>query len=206
MTSVALTTDIGADLAHFLELEREASRPYGAFVYGTDALHATVHEDLLEGGAAEFSPPEGRLAVVDDQVVGMMAALSGATLKRRRLQAAYRIARSAFTVLDPDLPSRIRLAARTLLQPRDDDVYVSRIAVAPAARRRGVAAAMLEAILEEARAVGAPRCVLEVAPENAAAVALYERHGFVRAALRSVTEPRTGRALSYFHMVCTRGA
>lgn len=200
--SLTLTPNIGLDRARYLELERAASRPYGEFVYGSDALHAAVHEYLLDGDAAEFSPPEGNLALVDGEVVGMLAALSGAALRRRRLQAAYRMSRSPFIAGDADLRRRIRLAGGTLVQPADDDVYLSRIAIAPAARGRGLASALLERVLREARAADASRCVLEVAPTNTAAIGLYSRHGFVRIAERSVTDGRTGRVLSYLHMVC----
>jgi ribosomal protein S18 acetylase RimI-like enzyme len=54
------------------------------------------------------------------------------------------------------------------------------IAVAPAARGRGVASALLAAAEQAARRRGA-RCLrLEVRQDNAAAIALYERHGYHR--------------------------
>ncbi|HEY7517512.1 MAG TPA: GNAT family N-acetyltransferase [Methylomirabilota bacterium] len=206
MESLTLSADIGLARARYLELEQAASRPYGRFVYGSDAIHAAVHAYLLDSGAAEFSPPDGKLALADTEVVGMLAALSGAALGHRRLQSAYRIARSPFVAADTDLTRRIRLASETLLRPDPDDLYVSRIAVAPTARGRGIGAAMLERLLREARAAGMRRCVVEVAPGNAAALALYARHGFVQVDARSVTDARTGRALAYIHMLCTLGA
>jgi ribosomal protein S18 acetylase RimI-like enzyme len=51
--------------------------------------------------------------------------------------------------------------------------------VAPAARGTGVAAPLVAAVLEHATALGHARVVLDVAPDNLAAVALYRRHGFV---------------------------
>ena len=206
MESLTLTANIDLDRARYLGLERAASRPYGEFVYGGEEVHAAVHEYLLASGAAEFAPPEGKLMVVDGTVVGMVAALSGAMLRQRRMQSAYHLSRSPFVTVDADLMRRIRLAGGTLLRPEDRDLYLSRIAIAPAARGRGLAAAMLDRLLREARAAGAPRCVLEVAPNNAAALALYGRLGFVQVDARSVTDPRTGRGLSYVHMLCTLDA
>ncbi len=55
---------------------------------------------------------------------------------------------------------------------------VTTLAVAPAARRRGIASALLTAAVAEAAARGADGVVLEVAETNAAAIALYARHGF----------------------------
>ena len=203
MHSLTLTSNIELDRGRFLELERAASRPYGEFVYGGDALHAAVHEYLLDGNAAEFSPPQGKLAVVDGEPVGMCAWLSCSLLRQRRAQAAYRLSRSRFIRSDADLRRRIRLAAGTLVRPVDNDLYLSRLAIEPAARGCGFANAILAQLLREARAAGAARCVLEVAPTNTAAIALYGRHGFVPIDERSVTDGRTGRVLSYLHMVCT---
>ena len=50
--------------------------------------------------------------------------------------------------------------------------------VAPEARGRGVGGALVQAVIAWARAAGHARLLLEVADENAAAVALYARHGF----------------------------
>lgn len=58
------------------------------------------------------------------------------------------------------------------------------IAVASAARRRGVASMLLEAVVAEARSRGAIRLLLEVSVENAPALALYERGGFAAVGIR----------------------
>lgn len=52
------------------------------------------------------------------------------------------------------------------------------IAVRPEARGRGIGAALLSEILAGAAARGAERIFLEVAADNAAALALYQRGGF----------------------------
>jgi ribosomal protein S18 acetylase RimI-like enzyme len=52
--------------------------------------------------------------------------------------------------------------------------------VAPVARGRGVGEALVNAVVEEARRRGKSEVVLEVASSGAAAIALYERCGFVR--------------------------
>ncbi len=58
------------------------------------------------------------------------------------------------------------------------------LAVAPAARRAGVAARLLTAFLERAAGAGAARAFLEVAERNAPARALYARAGFVETGRR----------------------
>jgi ribosomal protein S18 acetylase RimI-like enzyme len=50
--------------------------------------------------------------------------------------------------------------------------------VRPEARRRGIGALLLEACIAEARRAGLELLTLSVTAENAAAIRLYERHGF----------------------------
>jgi ribosomal-protein-alanine N-acetyltransferase len=59
------------------------------------------------------------------------------------------------------------------------EAEVVTLGVSPAARRRGGARALLDAALFEAQTRGAREVFLEVAHDNAAARALYERRGFV---------------------------
>ncbi|MGC7095616.1 GNAT family N-acetyltransferase [Amycolatopsis lurida] len=60
----------------------------------------------------------------------------------------------------------------------DDVVHVSRLAVHPAYRRKGLAADLMSAAGAWGAARGATRCALQVAVTNAPALALYERLGF----------------------------
>lgn len=58
------------------------------------------------------------------------------------------------------------------------------VAVAPWARRRGVARALMAAAVGAARGAGAADMFLEVDVDNTAAVTLYEALGFIRSGLR----------------------
>ncbi len=58
------------------------------------------------------------------------------------------------------------------------ELEVLSIAIDPAARRRGGARALLEALLAGARERSATRAFLEVRWDNAAAIALYRAYGF----------------------------
>ena len=59
-----------------------------------------------------------------------------------------------------------------------DEAEILTIAVAPEARRRGAARAMLRAAIAEATARGAATLFLEVSSANSVARALYESEGF----------------------------
>ena len=64
-----------------------------------------------------------------------------------------------------------------------DEGYIDNIAVAPDARRHGVASALLDVFCRFG-AANLAFLTLEVRQSNAAAIALYEKHGFQRAGLR----------------------
>jgi ribosomal-protein-alanine N-acetyltransferase len=58
------------------------------------------------------------------------------------------------------------------------------LAVEPAARRRGIARALITAAMAAARAAGAEAMFLEVAADNAAALGLYAAAGFADVGVR----------------------
>lgn len=59
-----------------------------------------------------------------------------------------------------------------------DEVHVFTVATLPAARRRGVGDALVDAVLRLAEAAGAVKLLLEARVGNAAAIALYAKKGF----------------------------
>ena len=59
-----------------------------------------------------------------------------------------------------------------------DEGYISNVAVSPAFRRRGIASALIRALLDRARERNLSFVTLEVRESNAAAIALYEGFGF----------------------------
>lgn len=64
------------------------------------------------------------------------------------------------------------------------ECYIDNVAVFPAARRRGVATALLQCLVDWAKANGCAFVTLEVRPSNAPALALYRRFGFAEAGRR----------------------
>jgi ribosomal-protein-alanine N-acetyltransferase len=58
------------------------------------------------------------------------------------------------------------------------ELHINNIAVGPAWRGRGLGSALLGAVLDRARGLGATRATLEVRSSNAVALALYRRFGF----------------------------
>ena len=65
-----------------------------------------------------------------------------------------------------------------------DDAELMTIGVERDCQRQGVATRLLAALIDQARAQGARRMLLEVRVDNGPALRLYERHGFRRMGLR----------------------
>lgn len=72
-----------------------------------------------------------------------------------------------------------------------DEAELLTIATHPDHRRRGLARACMAAWMEAAAARGATQAFLEVAHDNAAAIALYDAMGFHRSGLRPRYYPRS---------------
>ena len=82
-----------------------------------------------------------------------------------------------------------------------DEGYISNVAVAPADRRQGIGQALISELMERAAALKLAFVTLEVRCGNAAAIALYEKQGFVPVGRRKnyYDFPREGAILmTYF--------
>ena len=64
------------------------------------------------------------------------------------------------------------------------ECQIGSIAVHPSYRRQGLACRMMDALFEECRKLSIDEASLEVRVSNAAAIALYERYGFVNSGIR----------------------
>jgi len=80
----------------------------------------------------------------------------------------------SYVVMDDD--QGVVAYAGLLVRPPTADVQT--IAVAPRARRQGLASALLQRLLKEAETAGCREVMLEVRAGSTGAIALYERHGF----------------------------
>jgi len=64
------------------------------------------------------------------------------------------------------------------------ELQINRVAVDPTLRNQGLGGVLVAESLRVAQAEGANRALLEVRADNAPAIAVYQRHGFVKAGLR----------------------
>ncbi|GGG67937.1 alanine acetyltransferase [Salipiger pallidus] len=75
-----------------------------------------------------------------------------------------------------------------------DEAEILALATDPGKQRGGGASRALAAFHAEAMARGAVTCFLEVAADNAPAIAFYETRGYARTGLRKGYYPRAGSA------------
>lgn len=195
-----LSQDIAAHARAFLALEASASAAYNGFVYADRTEAENVRTLLFEKEVAEFSPPFSHLAFDGDDLVGIISCLPGSQVQRSRLRCALALNRSGVFRGNEPLRERMELASATLIRPEPTDFYLSRIAVRPAAIGRGYAGWLMRWLEGVARDHDAQRLILEVAADNAAAIALYEKSGFGCFGGASAADPMTGRQLEYLHL------
>lgn len=101
------------------------------------------------------------------------------TLERWRSQY---MAGTIIAELAEPLSSRARRpVGYAFYQLNDEDVYVRNVVTGPAFRRRGVGRALMKSMAERARDEGATTWRLNVRPDNAPAVGLYEAFGMRKA-------------------------
>lgn len=121
---------------------------------------------------------------VDAEAVAAIEALSeahptSAAAYRRELasnpNAAYYVARLTAAGVD----WRPEVVGFAGLWMQHDEAHITMIAVHPIWRRRGISRRLLARLLEHALARRATLVTLEVRAENQAALALYERFGFL---------------------------
>ncbi|WP_269515063.1 GNAT family N-acetyltransferase [Brevundimonas subvibrioides] len=107
-----------------------------------------------------------------------------ATLHAEAFDAPWSV--SAFTDLlaQPGVLLEAGADGFVLIRLAADEAEILTLAVRPPARRNGLASRLVEAVSRRAAGMGATRLFLEVAEDNAAARALYDRLGFEPAGRR----------------------
>ena len=81
-------------------------------------------------------------------------------------------------VLVADVGAAVPVAGYASFRQGGGEAELLRLAVDPAARRQGLARALIETGLTRLRPAGVERCFLEVRPNNEAAIACYLALGF----------------------------
>ena len=166
----------GAVFARYLD---EAADGLFAFLLGSGAEQVLARAFLVE--SHNLSYENVTLAELDGSIVGMVSGFTAAQYE----QHSDRVLRQAAGLRTVRMYAIGLLGLpffRFLETIGSDAYYLQGIAVAEAARGRGVGSRLIEHIEEQARVAGTNRLTLHVAIENEGAQRLYRRHGFVEEA------------------------
>jgi ribosomal protein S18 acetylase RimI-like enzyme len=137
-----------------------SARPSASPALTEDQLRQlAILDEILASGEGAL-----RVAVEEGSRVGHM-------LVFLRMSAAVATFVDAWNPDRPGTPERLA---------RERSGYVTDVMVLETHRRRGVATMLLHDAAELARAAGLSRLVLHVAPDNHAALRLYDKLGFMR--------------------------
>jgi RimJ/RimL family protein N-acetyltransferase len=132
---------------------------------------------LKDLGDAVGSEPEGWLVTTNGW--------RNTADERRYLRAIRRYPNAAVFVAEDAGVIVGRLSVARDQHPASRHVADLGLMVAASHRRRGIGTALLDAAVQWARAAGVQKLELHVFPWNEAAIALYEKFGFVREGYRT---------------------
>lgn len=146
-------------------------------VSGVDV--AAITEGVERGlGAPRGVCPQGFLAVAEGALLGVLAYLPAADLPRARMTEAQHLMRALSKEGKVAFRDHLRAQGDGFGPVPEESIYLSRIAVEPEARGRGVGRALVTALAAIASGPPAVPCSLHVRRENEGARALYERLGY----------------------------
>jgi ribosomal protein S18 acetylase RimI-like enzyme len=160
-----------------LRLLREAGNPYCDWFFGGPQQAEAALVRAIGRPTSEFAAQRVMTLVGPSGVAAVFVALSGEGLARCR----KRDARAAIAHAGADrraMRARIGESRDLFLPLVGDDFYISRLAVSPPLRCRGLGRATLRKCLAAGQALGFARFVLDVAVDNGPAIRLYRSFGF----------------------------
>lgn len=176
-------------------LIHEAGNPYYDWLFGDAARARAALAVLYAASGSEIAASRVTLLLEEDTLQGLYVALPGAELRRCRLADALLLLGRADGPTKAELRHRLETARGLLADVPPEDLYLSKIGVVPSCRRRGLGGAILDRVMEEARALGHRRLRLDVWEGNEPALALYASRGFTVACERRI------EALAYIELV-----
>ena len=173
----------------------ESAKPYYTAYAGSEQRALALLDALWARPGHAASYELCRVAVSDDQIVGLMAGFpvtDGDRLSRRFIRMTLR---RLPPWCWPQTFRHLRAAGNVSPHPPLDAYYVDALAVDARWRRRGVAQRLLEDAAAQAREAGLYRLALDTGLHNAPARALYAASGFVQREVRHAPDDRAARAL-----------
>lgn len=180
---------IAARVPDWRDAVLEASNPFASWYFGdadvarelTAEWMARPDSELYLGRAVALTVPGSDAdRASQERACGLVLCLTGAELATARAADFAAFVKELGGGADADaVLEEVVPAARALFPTvAPEDGYLSRVALRPEFRGRGLGRALVEAALAHLRARGCARARLDVSDGNAAAVRVYEACGF----------------------------
>jgi ribosomal protein S18 acetylase RimI-like enzyme len=173
----------------------EASQPFADWYFASSELAAEILREWMERPTAEVFV--GRAIVMTepeagDLAVGCLIGLSGAELSQARAADFVAFCRELGSGTDADaVLADVVPASRELFPPvAEDELYISRVAIDPARRGKGLGRQLVAHAVATFRAHGFSRFRLDVSAHNLSAIRAYEAAGL--RVVASQDSPSTG--------------
>ena len=162
-----------AERMRLATLIQEAAAGY----YGVFAL---PYSELLEEIASQILAAGTELESIwvlreGDVPAGVAAAFDASSLAIRRQVSLARFLKRLPREDRRSCLARMQEYVAEIEPYSGDGLYLARVAVSPAYRKRGVASRLMKGLIAE---IGGEKIALHVATDNAAAIALYRKLGF----------------------------
>jgi ribosomal protein S18 acetylase RimI-like enzyme len=173
----------------------ESAKPYYTAYAGSEQRALALLTTLWTRSGHAASYELCRVAVADDQIVGLVAGFP--------VQDADRLSRRFVGMTLRRLPPwrwphtyrHLRAAGEVAPRPPLDAYYVDALAVDARWRRKGIAHRLLEDAAAQARGAGLRRLALDTGLQNEPARMLYKAFGFDEREIRRARDNRSARAL-----------
>jgi len=159
-------------------LVHDAGRPYFDWLFGGPEAARGRLAGWSARASSEVALDRVTVLLDDGEPAGLFVALPGAELAACRKADAVALLRETESSERPAFVERLA-AVRSLFAPVEErEWYLSKLAVAPARRGRGLGGRLADAYLAAGAEQGFTRFRLDVDAGNAAALGLYESRGF----------------------------
>lgn len=166
------------EASRLLPALHEASNPYWDWLWGSASEALARLTEWFSRPTSELSGQRFGCLREQNQLLGGYIALPGKELQDCR--KADLIALMSYLRQSPacGVADRLRQARSLFHSVGEQEFYLSRIVVLPAARGQGLGRRLLKTYLAEGQRRGFSRFRLDVSTENEGAIALYRGEGF----------------------------
>jgi ribosomal protein S18 acetylase RimI-like enzyme len=172
--------DLTGLAAAFAPLVNEASQPFADWYFGDADVAAEVMAEWMLRPSSELFI--GRAIVVgagEDDMAGLLLAMTGAELTRARAAdfSAYCDDLGSGPEADAVLQEILPVSQQLFPAVGPQELYISRVAVRPEQRGRGLGRTLVRRAIDHFRGLGTRRFRLDVATSNAQAIRAYQGAG-----------------------------